>query len=335
MLILGIETSCDETAAAVVKDGKTILSNKVSSQIKFHAKYGGVVPEIASRKQIELINFVLEEARIQAKIEWSDIDAVAVTTSPGLIGSLLVGRSSAKIFSYVFKVPLYEIDHVEAHLYANFLSDKKPKMPFLGLVVSGGHTSMFIVENHKEVLVLGKTRDDAAGEAFDKVAKLLGLPYPGGPEIEKRALKGNAKKIEFPRPYLHGSYDFSFSGLKTAVANYVQVKSPTYRRGRQKSKVPLMGILGTGAGKTKEADVCAGFQEAVVETLVNKTIKTALKKNIRRIVIGGGVTANSRLRKFFIEQAKKNKIELFIPPISLCLDNAAMIATRAFFKYSA
>jgi len=326
MLILGIETSCDETAAAVVKDGKTILSNKVSSQIKFHAKYGGVVPEIASRKQIELINFVLEEARVQAKIKWSDIDAVAVTSSPGLIGSLLVGISNAKIFSYVFKVPIYEVDHVEAHLYANFLSKVKPKMPFLGLVVSGGHTSMFIVENHKEIHVLGKTRDDAAGEAFDKVAKVLGLPYPGGPEIEKRALKGNPKKIDFPRPYMHGSYDFSFSGLKTAVANYVQVRS-------QKSKVPLMGNLGTGAGKTKVADICASFQEAVVETLVNKTIKTALKKNIKRIVIGGGVTANTRLREFFIEQAKKNKIDLFIPPFGLSLDNAAMIATRAFYKY--
>jgi N6-L-threonylcarbamoyladenine synthase len=350
MLILGIETSCDETAVAVVEDGRKILASEVSSQIKFHSKYGGVIPELASRKQIELISPILEEVRRNASFDLDDIDALAVTSNPGLIGSLLVGISTAKAFEYVFNIPLYEIDHVEAHLYANFLYScdppvhrirragarrhvfsavrrsgdithdvpsvsRVPEMPFIGLVVSGGHTSLFLVKGHKDIETLGKTRDDAAGEAFDKVAKLLGFPYPGGPQIEKLARRGSPDKIEFPRPYLHGSYDFSFSGLKTAVAYYIKDKKPKVKT--QRSKV---------------ADVAAGFQEAVVQTLVYKAVKTARKEGIKRIVLGGGVTANERLRSLFRSEAEKYDIELFIPPVKFCLDNAAMVACRAYYK---
>ncbi len=317
MLILGIETSCDETAVAIVEDGKRILAQGVSSQIKFHSKYGGVIPELASRKQIELMNPILEEVRRSAKVNWADVDALAVTSNPGLIGSLLVGISTAKTFEYVFNIPLYEVDHVEAHLYANFLEGDSPQMPFIGLVVSGGHTSLFLVRGHKDIETLGKTRDDAAGEAFDKVAKLLGLPYPGGPQIEKLAKRGSPDKVEFPRPYLHGSYDFSFSGLKTAVAYYIR---------DEKSKVK--------GQRSKVVDVAAGFQEAVVQTLVYKAIKTARKKGIKRIALGGGVAANERLRSLLRSEAGKCDIELFIPPIKFCLDNAAMVACRAYYKYS-
>lgn len=332
MLILGIETSCDETAVAIVEDGKRILSNEVFSQVRFHSKYGGVIPEIASRKQIELINPILQEVQRRAKIKWDDINAVAVTSSPGLIGSLLVGISTAKAFAYVFNIPLLEINHVEAHLYANFLEGDSPRpvttatlpseksgqspieMPFLGLVVSGGHTSLFLVKGHNDIELLGSTRDDAAGEAFDKVAKLLGFPYPGGPQIEKLAEKGDPDKIEFPRPILPGSYDFSFSGLKTAVAYYV----------RDNARIDNLSY------KTK-CDIAAGFQEAVVQTLVYKTIKTAKKKEVGRIALGGGVIVNKRLRSQFMSEAEKCGMELSIPLPELCLDNAAMVACRAYY----
>ena len=316
MIILGIETSCDETAVAIIEDGKRILSNGVSSQVKFHSKYGGVIPEIASRKQIELINPILEEVLKSARVKWTNIDALAVTSNPGLIGSLLVGISTAKALAYLFNIPLYEVDHVEAHLYANFLENCAIEMPFIGLVVSGGHTSLFLIKGHNDIELLGKTRDDAAGEAFDKVAKLLGLSYPGGPQIEKLAKRGNIDKIKFPRPYLHGSYDFSFSGLKTAVAYYVREK-----------------IQGSRFKITDEVkrDIAAGFQEAVVQTLVYKAIKTAKKKGIKRIALGGGVVANKRLRSFFNIETGKHGIELFVPPVKFCLDNAAMVACRAYY----
>ena len=337
MIILGIETSCDETAVAIVEDGKRILANGVSSQVKFHSKYGGVIPELASRKQIELINPILEEVRRRARIKWTRIDVLAVTSNPGLIGSLLVGISTAKAFAYLFHLPLYEVDHVEAHLYANFLDNLSRassatttplelgrrarkqggdtlEMPFIGLVVSGGHTSLFLVKGHKDIELLGKTRDDAAGEAFDKVAKLLGLPYPGGPQIEKLAQRGNPDKIKFPRPYLHGSYDFSFSGLKTAVVYYIRDKILDFRT------------------RINKADIAASFQEAVVQTLVYKTIKTAREKAINRIVLGGGVIANKRLRSFFRSEAGKYGMKLSVPPIKFCLDNAAMVAARAYYS---
>jgi N6-L-threonylcarbamoyladenine synthase len=335
MLILGIETSCDETAVALVENGRKILINLVASQVSFHSRYGGVIPEVASRKQIEFINPLLREALIKSKTKWKNIDAVAVTSNPGLIGSLLVGISTASVLSYVNSIPFFEVNHVEAHLYANFLDvdDARParatrqgdarelKMPFIGLVVSGGHTSLYVVKSHKEMELIGSTRDDAAGEAFDKVAKLLGLPYPGGPQIQKYAEMGNPEAIEFPRPYLHGSYDFSFSGLKTAVAYYL--KNTMYDpQGRC-----------TMDGKLK-ADVAAGFQAAVVDTLVYKTVKTAGKKGIKRIAVGGGVAANKVLRSVLHSETAKHGIELFIPPVRLCLDNAAMVAARAFFKYS-
>ncbi|OIO01039.1 tRNA (adenosine(37)-N6)-threonylcarbamoyltransferase complex transferase subunit TsaD [Candidatus Desantisbacteria bacterium CG_4_10_14_0_8_um_filter_48_22] len=329
MLILGIETSCDETAVALVEDGRKISIDLVASQVSFHSRYGGVIPEVASRKQIELINPLLREALTKSKTKWKNIDAVAVTAEPGLIGSLLVGISTASVLSYVNKIPLYEVNHVESHLYANFLAnvvhrpsgsyvERELQMPFIGLVASGGHTSLFLVKDHQHLELLGSTRDDAAGEAFDKVAKLLGLPYPGGPQIQKYAKMGNPEAIKFPRPYLHGSYDFSFSGLKTAVAYYLK---NTMHDGRC-----------TMDGKLK-ADVAAGFQAAVVDTLVYKTVKAAKKNGIKRIAIGGGVAANKALRLMLRSETAKHGIELFIPPVRLCLDNAAMVAVRAYFKY--
>jgi len=319
MIILGIETSCDETAVAVVEDGRRILANLVSTQVKFHSRYGGVIPEVASRKQIELINPLLNEALKKSRKRWQDIDAVAVASRPGLIGSLLVGISTASALAYANNLPLIEVNHVEAHLYANFLEDSAIQMPFTGLVVSGGHTSIFLVRNHRDMELLGETRDDAAGEAFDKVAKLLGLSYPGGPEIEKLAERGNPEKVKFPRPYLYNSFDFSFSGLKTAVAYYI----------KEKFQVPGSAFKLTDRVK---CDIASGFQESVVEVLVNKTIRVARKKGVKRIAIGGGVAANKRLRLLFKQEAEKYGMELFIPPLELCLDNAAMVAARAYYQ---
>ena len=305
MIVLGIESSCDETAAAVVKDGK-MRSNVIASQIKAHSKYGGVVPEIASRKHIEAINPVIEQALSDAGVGLSEIEGIAVTRGPGLIGSLLIGLATAKAIAYALDIPFVGVNHLEGHITAAFLAEKVPQFPFAALVVSGGHTNIFLVKNYHDFKLLGQTRDDAAGEAFDKAAKLLNLGYPGGVVIDKIAKGGNPQAIAFPRA-MKDSPDFSFSGLKTSLLTMVK------KRGCNFSEEEL-------------PDVVASYQEAIVDVLVEKTMRAVQDNGIRQVVICGGVAANSRLREKFADAALKNKIDLFIPPIILCTDNAAMIA---------
>lgn len=305
MLILGIESSCDETAAAVIKNGK-ICSNIIASQIAVHSPYGGVVPEIASRKHIEAINPVIKQALHEAKITIKDIEGIAVTRGPGLIGSLLIGLSTAKALACALDVPLVGVNHLEGHIAAVFLAEKVPEIPFLALVVSGGHTSIYLARHYQDFKLLGQTRDDAAGEAFDKAAKLLNLGYPGGVVIDKLAKSGNPKAVSFPRA-MKDSMDFSFSGLKTSLLTMLK------KRGHDFNAEIL-------------PDIAASYQEAIVDTLVVKTIKAAEDNAINRIVVCGGVAANSRLREKFIIEASAKNIELFVPPVILCTDNAAMIA---------
>ncbi len=312
MYILAIETSCDETSASVLKDGRKLLSNVISSQINIHKKYGGVVPELASRHHLQNINFVVQEALDLARLDMKKIDVLAVTQGPGLVGSLLVGIMAAKTLASLYQKPLIPVNHIEGHIYANFLEHPELKPPFLALVVSGGHTELVWQQGHEKYKILGRTRDDAAGEAFDKVAKLLKLGYPGGPIIDKLARQGDPAAIKFPRPYLEGSYDFSFSGLKTSVVNYVS--------GHQVS------------GAKRTADIAAGFQQAVVEVLVNKTLQTAKKLKVKRVVLAGGVAANSALRRLFDEKIRGTGLKLFYPSLVLCTDNAAMIACAAYYK---
>jgi N6-L-threonylcarbamoyladenine synthase len=305
MIVLGIESSCDETAAAVVKDGK-MQSNVIASQIKAHSKYGGVVPEIASRKHIEAINPTIEQALSDAGVGLSEIEGIAVTRGPGLIGSLLIGLATAKALAYALDIPFVGVNHLEGHITASFLADKVPQFPFAALVVSGGHTNIYLVKNYHDFRLLGQTRDDAAGEAFDKAAKLLDLGYPGGVVIDKMAKTGNPKAFDFPRA-MKDSPDFSFSGLKTSLLTMVK------KRGCNFSEEEL-------------PDVVASYQEAIVDVLVEKTMRAVQDNGIRQVVVCGGVAANSRLREKFADAALKNKIDLFIPPIILCTDNAAMIA---------
>ena len=308
MIVLGIESSCDETAAAVVKDGKKILSNVVSSQVDFHKKYGGVVPEIASRKHVETIVPVVRESLDEAGLTLNQIEGIAVTRGPGLVGSLLIGISLAKSIAYVKNLPLIGVNHLEGHINAVFLEDKGLVFPFVGLVVSGGHTSLYYVKGRGDYEFLGQTRDDAAGEAFDKVAKLLGLGYPGGAIIDKMAKKGNAAAINFPRAIIaKDSFDFSFSGIKTAVLHYVK---------RQKGEIE-------GGHKN---DIVASFQEAVVDVLVTKVIRAAKKCKVDKVSLAGGVAANTRLREKIVNQAREEDVRVFIPSPHLCTDNAAMIA---------
>lgn len=320
MNILGIESSCDETAAAIVKDGRKILSNIVSSQIKIHQKYFGVVPELASRAHIENINYVIEEAVKQAGFSFDslskNVSAIAYTRGPGLAGSLLVGQIAAQTLSYIHKIPLIDINHLEGHFYAALLENASLKPPYLSLIVSGGHTELVIIEDFGVYKYLGGTRDDAAGEAFDKVAKLLKLSYPGGPVIDKLSESGNKAAVNFPRPYLWDTWDFSFSGLKTAVVNFVM---PDFDK-IQKNKKMI-------------SDICASFQEAVIDTIVNKTIAAAKKFAMKKIVIGGGVAANSGLRKKFLQMGEKEKIKIYLPSLQLCTDNAAMIACAGCYKH--
>jgi N6-L-threonylcarbamoyladenine synthase len=313
MLVLGIETSCDETAAAVVEDGKNLLSNVVASQVDFHKAFGGVVPEIASRKHLEAIIPVVDEALKKANVQIKDIDLISVTKGPGLPGSLLVGVVCAKTLALAFNKPIIGVSHIQAHIYANFLINPDIPLPALCLVVSGGHTNLFILNEDKSVRYLGRTRDDAAGEAFDKVAKLLNLGYPGGPIIDKLAKEGNPKFIDFPRPLLPDSWDFSFSGLKTAVLREV-------RKLQAKGEIPVK-------------DLCASFQEAVVDTLVEKTAMACKEFSLKRVLLGGGVIANSRLRAKFEERAREEDWELYIPPLYLCTDNAAMIAVLGYYEF--
>jgi N6-L-threonylcarbamoyladenine synthase len=305
MIVLGIESSCDETAAAVISNGK-MLSNVIASQIAVHSQYGGVVPEIASRKHIEAINLVLKQALNDAHITLREIEGIAVTRGPGLIGSLLIGLSTAKALAYALNIPFVGVNHIEGHIAAAFLAEKVPSFPFIALVVSGGHTNIYQVKNYHNFQLLGQTRDDAAGEAFDKGAKLLNLGYPGGVVIDRIAKSGNTKALAFPRA-MKDSSDFSFSGLKTSLL--VMLK----KHGRDFSAEEL-------------PDVAASYQEAIVDVLVEKTIKATEDNGINRIVVCGGVAANSRLRERFAAATTARNIELFIPPAILCTDNAAMIA---------
>ena len=315
MRLLAIETSCDDTGAAVVLNGKKILSNVVSSQIAVHQKYGGVVPELASRKHIEAIVPVVTEALDRAGLTLKQMDGIAVTQGPGLVGSLLVGLSFAKSLAFAAGLDLIGVNHIEAHLSAIFLEEDPPKFPFIGLVVSGGHTSLFRVDGFGEYKMLGQTRDDAAGEAFDKVAKLLGLGYPGGPIIDELAKTGNPKAIRFPRASLgKNSMDFSFSGLKTSVVNFVKAHP----------EAP--------GGFTEEMirNIVSSFQEAVVDVLVKKTFQAALHQGLKKVVISGGVAANRLLRQRMEEEASEQKIRVHIPSPALCTDNAAMVGVVGY-----
>ncbi len=305
MIVLGIESSCDETAAALVSDGK-MLSNVIASQIKDHSPYGGVVPEIASRKHIEAIVSVIKKALSEAGLQMRDIEGVAVTRGPGLVGSLLIGLSAAKALAYALDIPLVGINHLEGHIAAIFLAEKRPVFPFIALVVSGGHTSVYLAKDHQTYSLLGQTRDDAAGEAFDKAAKMLNLGYPGGVVIDKLAKNGNPQAFAFPRA-MKDSPDFSFSGLKTSLL--VMLK----KRGRNFSDEEL-------------SDIVASYQEAIVDVLIEKTLQAAKDNNIDRVVVCGGVAANSRLREKFSKAATERSVDLFIPPMILCTDNAAMVA---------
>lgn len=314
MLILGIETSCDETAAAVVRDGKDILSNIIASQVDFHKKYGGIVPEIASRMHQEKMLPVIREALDTAGVSLDDIQAVGVTQGPGLIGSLLVGINTAKAIAWARGLPITGVNHLEGHMLSCLLEYDVP-FPNVTLVVSGGHTSLYRVGAVCDYTLLGRTRDDAAGEAYDKVAKLLGLGYPGGGVIDRLARDGNPAAVAFPRPMLaDGSYDFSFSGLKTAVVYYVKQKG---------------GVI---ADRQQLADIAASFQDAVVDILVQKTLRAAREHGARAIAVAGGVAANSRLRETMREQAAVHNLPVFFPSPILCTDNAAMIAKAAEYR---
>src|SRR5512139_3626581 len=310
MRVLAIETSCDDTGAAVILDGRRILSNIVSSQVPVHQKYGGVVPELASRRHIESIVPIVSEALDRARVTLKEIDGIAVTQGPGLVGSLLVGLSFAKSMAFASGLSFIGVNHIEAHLSAIFLEEKPPRFPFIGLVVSGGHTSLFRMDGFGKYRRLGQTRDDAAGEAFDKVAKLLGLGYPGGPIIDELSLAGNPKAVRFPRPVLSkNSFDFSFSGLKTAVVNYV----------RAHPEPP------EGYPEDLLRNIVSSFQEAVIDVLARKTLRAAHHERLERIVLSGGVAANSCLRQRMAEDASREGIEVYIPSPDFCTDNAAMI----------
>ena len=311
MIVLGIETSCDETAAAVVADGSQMLSSEVSSQISVHRPYGGVVPELASRKHIEAITPVVQEAIRASGISRKQLDGIAVTQGPGLVGSLLVGFSFAKAFAFTLGIPWVGVSHLEGHINSVFLEPDPPVFPFVALLASGGHTCIYHVTSHTRSEIMGQTRDDAAGEAFDKVAKMLGLGYPGGGVISKLAEDGDPAKIVFPRSYLNKSdFDFSFSGIKTAVSRYLQ----THRQ----------------EAADQMNDIAAGFQEAVVDVLCYKIIHAAVKKGSDHIALVGGVAANSRLRDRVKIEAEKKGICLHIPDVQLCGDNAAMIAATGY-----
>jgi len=311
MIILGIETSCDETAAAVVKDGTSIMASAVSSQIEVHHRYGGVVPELASRKHIEAIVPVIDEALHTAGLALEAIDAIAATQGPGLVGALLVGFSFAKSIAYALGIPWVGVNHLEGHINSVFLEDDPPSFPFVALLASGGHTSIYHVTDHVTLELMGQTRDDAAGEAFDKVAKMIGLGYPGGGVIDRIAKQGDPARIKFPRSYLDkASFDFSFSGIKTAVNRYA-----ADHREQLKDHI---------------ADIAAGFQEAVMDVLTHKIIRAAEEKGCNRIALVGGVAANSRLRDKLRRDAGARGMNVYIPSIDLCGDNAAMIAAAGY-----
>jgi N6-L-threonylcarbamoyladenine synthase len=306
MLVLGIESSCDETAAAVVRDGEKLLSNVIASQIRVHSKYGGIVPEIASRKHIEAIVPVILQALDDAAVTLDDIEGIAVTRGPGLVGSLLVGLSAAKAIAYARDLPFVGVNHLEGHVASVFLTEKQPDFPFIALVVSGGHTNVYLVRDFQDFTILGQTRDDAAGEAFDKAAKLLEIGYPGGVVIDRMAKKGDRNWITFPRA-MKDSPDFSFSGVKTSLLTVLKKRSRPFT----KEEMP---------------HVVASYQEAIVEVLVEKTLAAAEMSDLTSVVVCGGVAANSRLREKFLDEGQSRGFEVYIPPMVLCTDNAAMIA---------
>ena len=315
VLILAIESSCDETAAAVVKNGREVLSNVISSQIELHTLYGGVVPEIASRKHIEKINQVREQALEDAKVTIDKITAIAVTYGPGLVGALLVGLSEAKAISFATNKPLIGVHHIEGHINANYIEHKELEPPYICLVVSGGHSHLVVVNDYGEYEIIGRTRDDAAGEAFDKVARAIGLGYPGGPKIDKLSKEGNPDAIRFPRAKLEDSaYDFSFSGLKSAVLNY------------------LNGCQMKGEEICK-ADVAASFQKAVIDVLVDHGMHAIQQYKYNKFAIAGGVASNSSLRQAFIDECEKRGIEFYYPSPIFCTDNAAMIGVAGYYEY--
>ena len=317
IVILGIESSCDETAASVVRNGREVLSNVISSQIALHTLYGGVVPEIASRKHIEKINVVIEEALAEAHMTLDDIDAIGVTYGPGLVGALLVGVSEAKAIAYAKNLPLIGVHHIEGHISAKYIENKDLEPPFACLVVSGGHTHLVIVKDYGKYEIVGRTRDDAAGEAFDKVARAIGLGYPGGPKIDKVSKEGNPNAIAFPRAKVADSaYDFSFSGLKSAVLNYLN--------GCKMKNIPIV-----------QADVAASFQKAVVDVLVEHAMHAVEEYGFKKFAIAGGVASNSALRSAMEEACKKRGVAFYHPSPILCTDNAAMIGAAAYYEYLA
>ena len=315
VLILAIESSCDETAAAVVKNGREVLSNVINTQIAIHTEYGGVVPEIASRKHIENINPVIKKALEDAGVTLDDIDAIGVTYGPGLVGALLVGVAEAKAIAFAKNKPLVGVHHIEGHISANYVENKELEPPFVALVVSGGHTHLVKVNDYGEYEIVGRTRDDAAGEAFDKVARAIGLGYPGGPKIDKLAKEGNPDAIEFPRAHVDDApYDFSFSGIKSAVLNYINSAN---MQGKE----------------INHADVAASFQKAVVDALVSRAVRLAKECGMDQLAIAGGVASNSALRAAVQEESAKNNIKFYSPSPVLCTDNAAMIGAAAYYEY--
>ena len=314
-LILGIESSCDETAAAVVAGGRRVLSNIIASQVDLHKKYGGVVPEIASRKHLEAVLPTIEEALATAGVTLQQIDAIAVTHGPGLVGALLVGLSAAKALAFATEKPLVGVNHLHGHIAANFLVENPPEFPLVCLVVSGGHTDLIYMEGHHHMELLGRTRDDAAGEAFDKVARSVGLGYPGGPQVEKLATQGDPTAVPLPHARTEGPYDFSFSGLKTAVLQYAQRTGPLNDQQR--------------------ADLAASFQRAVTGVLADKTLKAARAKGVRQVILAGGVAANGALRQAMREALEPHGIRLGYPAPVLCTDNAAMIAAAGHYLFEA
>lgn len=316
MKILALETSCDETSAAIVQDGRTILADVIASQVEFHRRYGGVVPEIASRHHIEDILPVVDAALQQAGLGLSDMDAIAVTQGPGLVGALLVGVAAAKALSYAAQIPLLAVNHMEGHIYANLAAHPELEPPFLTLVVSGGHTMLVDSPTYSEFVLLGETLDDAAGESFDKIARVMGYPYPGGPEIEKLAKQGDPHAIEFPKAKLEHPLDFSFSGLKSAVINYLHNQE-------QKGNV------------YRQEDVAASFQDNVTSTLVEKTMAAAAQTGRRTICLAGGVAANTELREKLAEACEERGYRFYTPGTRLCTDNAVMIGVRAYYQYLA
>lgn len=315
VLILAIESSCDETAASVVRNGREVLSNVISSQIELHKLYGGVVPEIASRKHIEKVNQVIEEALLEAEVTLDDITAIGVTYGPGLVGALLVGVAEAKAIAYAKHLPLVGVHHIEGHISANYIENKELEPPFICLVVSGGHTHLVCVKDYGTYEILGKTRDDAAGEAFDKVARAIGLGYPGGPKIDKLSKEGNPDAIVFPKAHVDGSpYDFSFSGVKSSVLNYIngcKMRGETYN----------------------QADIAASFQKAVTGVLVDHAMEAVERYGLKKLAIAGGVASNSALREAMKQTCREHGVEFYYPSPILCTDNAAMIGAAAYYEY--